>query len=168
MQNNRMKFILKILLPIILVIGLAGLRQFLQEKEDAAAEEDGVPYAEMVKDDHPLLKEFCKRYPEHTVLLACAEDITNDGIQDLVVISQLKNEITTIAIYTDAAGNLAETPSIPAPRENQHIRFFNMDKLSEIETLITGEKNGQVGYAIYRIMDGEMINLFGEGMEDCC
>ena len=65
-------------------------------------------------------------------------------------------------------GSLGETEPIPAPRENQHIRFFNMDKLSEIETLITGEKNGQVGYAIYRIMDGAMVNLFGEGMEDCC
>lgn len=73
-----------------------------------------------------------------------------------------------IALYTDDTGTLQETPPIPAPRENQHIRFFNMDKLSEIETLITGEKNGQVGYAIYRIMHGEMINLFGEGMEDCC
>ena len=30
------------------------------------------------------------------------------------------------------------------------------------------EKDGEVGYAIYRIIDGELINLFGEDMEDCC
>ena len=168
MQNKKLSLILRVLVLVVAVVGLAGLRQFLQEKEDEAAEENGVPYAEMVEDDHPLLVEFCNRYPERTVLLACAEDITNDGIQDIVVISQLDEDIASIALYTDENGVLVETPPIPAPRENQHIRFFNMDKLSEIETLITGEKNGQVGYAIYRIMDGELINLFGEGMEDCC
>lgn len=168
MQNKKLSLIFKVLVLVVAVVGLAGLRQFLQEKEDETAEENGVPYAEMVEEDHPLLGEFCSRYPERTVLLACAEDITNDGVQDIVVISQLHDDIETIVLYTNADGLLVETPPIPAPRENQHIRFFNMDKLSEIETLITGEKNGQVGYAIYRIMDGEMINLFGEGMEDCC
>ncbi len=164
----RKSFVLKILLAVALLVALAGLRQYLQTKSDEYDANNGVPYADMVGENHPLLLEFRNRYPERTVLLACAEDITNDGLEDIVVISQLGDEIATIALYTSGSKELHETPAIPAPRENQHIRFFNMDKLSEIETLITGEKNGQVGYAIYRIMDGEMINLFGEGMEDCC
>lgn len=162
------KLLRNLLLLVLAVFLLAGLREFLQKEDEKAEASSGVEYAKMVPDSHPLLKEFRRRYPDRTVLLACAEDITNDGIEDLVVISQLGKAIETIALYTDETGTLQETPPIPAPRENQHIRFFNMDKLSEIETLITGEKNGQVGYAIYRIMHGEMINLFGEGMEDCC
>lgn len=162
------KLLRNILLVILAVFLLAGLREFLQKEDEKAEASSGVEYAKMVAENHPLLVEFRSRYPERTVLLACAEDITNDGIVDIVVISQLGKAIETIALYTDENGDLQETPPIPAPRENQHIRFFNMDKLSEIETLITGEKNGQVGYAIYRIMHGEMINLFGEGMEDCC
>ena len=43
-----------------------------------------------------------------------------------------------------------------------------MDKEPELEFLITGEKDGQVGYAVYRIMDGAIVDLYGEGMEDCC
>ena len=162
------KLLIQIISVLLAVVLLAGLREFLLMRDEEEEASSGVQYAEMVKDNHPLLKEFRSQYPERTVLLACAEDITNDGIEDLVVISQLKKDIETIALYSTAPGEFAQTPPIPAPRENQHIRFFNMDKLSEIETLITGEKNGQVGYAIYRIMDGEMINLFGEGMEDCC
>ena len=158
----------KILACLLAVVLLAQLREVLLKQDEVAEANSGVPYAEMVKDNHPLLKEFRSRHPERTVLLACAEDITNDGIEDLVVISQFESDISSIALYSDPDGNLAETPPIPGPRENQRIRFFNMDKLSEIETLITGEKKGQVGYAIYRIIDGEMINLFGEGMEDCC
>lgn len=167
-MSKKKALLVKIAAVLLAVVALAGVREYLLEKDEEAAASSGVDFAVMVKENHPLLKEFRSRYPERTVLLACAEDITNDDIQDLVVISQLKEDISTIVLYSTEAGELAETPPIPAPRENQHIRFFNMDKLSEIETLITGEKNGQVGYAIYRIMDGEMINLFGEGMEDCC
>ena len=162
------KLLMQIVAVVLAVVLLAGLREFLLKRDEEEEASSGVQYAEMVKENHPLLKKFRSQYPERTVLLACAEDITNDGIEDLVVISQLNKDIETIALYSTASGELAQTPPIPAPRENQHIRFFNMDKLSEIETLITGEKNGQVGYAIYRIMDGEIINLFGEGMEDCC
>lgn len=160
--------LIKILAILLVVTVLAFLREYLLEKDEEAEAKSGIDYAVMVEDDHPLLVEFCGRYPQRDVLLACSEDITNDGVEDIIVISQLDDEITAVALYTDAAGELAETPPIPAPKENQHIRFFNMDKVGEIETLITGEKNGQVGYAIYRIMDGQLINLFGEGMEDCC
>ena len=162
------KPLVNILLLLAAIVLLAGLREVLLEKDKEAEESSKIPYAEMVKDNHKLLQEFRSRYPERTVLLACAEDITNDGVEDIVVISQKGQDISTIVLFSQEDGSLGETPPIPAPRENQHIRFFNMDKLSEIETLITGEKNGMVGYAIYRIMDGEMINLFGEGMEDCC
>lgn len=160
--------LVKILIVVVLVIALAFLREYLLEKDKEAQGNSGIDYAVMVADNDPLLLEFHSRYPERDVILACSEDITNDGIKDLVVISQLDDEITTVALYTDDAGDLAETAAIPAPKENQHIRFFNMDKAGPIETLITGEKNGQIGYAIYRIMDGQLVNLFGEGMEDCC
>ena len=57
---------------------------------------------------------------------------------------------------------------IPSPVENQKIQFKNIDKEGEIEIIITGEKKGAVGYAIYRMIDGQPVDLFGEGMEDCC
>lgn len=167
-MSKKKSLLVKVLAFVVAVVALAGAREYLLVKDEEAEANSGVDYAVMVKENHPLLAEFRSRYPERTVLLACAEDITNDEEEDLVVISQLGDDISTIVLYTNGTAELAETPAIPAPRENQHIRFFNMDKVAEIETLITGEKNGQVGYAIYRIMDGEMINLFGEGMEDCC
>lgn len=167
-MDKKKALLIKVLAVILAVVALAGAREYLLKKDEEEEAKNTGNYAAMVKDNHPLLKEFCSRYPDRTVLLACAEDITDDGIEDLVVISRLDSDISTIALYTDETGTLVETPPIPGPRENQHIRFFNMDKVAEIETLITGEKNGQVGYAIYRIMDGQMINLFGEGMEDCC
>lgn len=166
-MQNRKRFLVKLIVVIAAIIALACLREYLQQQE-AALEESGTSYAKPVAENHKLLKEFKKRYPERTVLLACADDVSDDGKEDLVVISQLDKNIETIVLYTGEGGGLLETPAIPAPRENQHIRFFNMDKSGIMEILITGEKSGQVGYAIFRIMHGELINLFGEGMEDCC
>lgn len=168
-MNKRITVILlRICLLAAVIIALACLRQYLQQKEDEAQASGGVAYAEMVPEDHPLLVEFGRRHPERTVLLACSEDITNDGEKDLVVISSFEDGIATMALGDDGQGSVWETEPIPAPRENQHIRFMNIDNVGAIETLITGEKNGQVGYAIYRIMNGRLVDLYGDGMEDCC
>ena len=37
-----------------------------------------------------------------------------------------------------------------------------------MEFIVSGEKNGAAGYAIYRMIDGAPVDLFGDGMEDCC
>lgn len=73
-----------------------------------------------------------------------------------------------MALLSREDGGYDVTPAIPAPQQNQKIRFFNMDKGPELEFLITGDKNGEVGYAVFRIIDGQITDLFGEGMEDCC
>lgn len=73
-----------------------------------------------------------------------------------------------VALVNRGDGTYDITLPTRAPIENQAIRFFNMDQEGEMEFICTGEKDGQVGYAIYRIIDGELIDLFGEDMEDCC
>ena len=60
------------------------------------------------------------------------------------------------------------TEPIPAPIENQGIQFKNIDEEAEMEFIVSGEKDGAAGYAIYRMIDGQPMDLFGNGMEDCC
>ncbi|MBQ3404494.1 MAG: hypothetical protein IJG63_03640, partial [Oscillospiraceae bacterium] len=92
-----------------------------------------------------------------------------EGNHDLVVIYTSDDKLCwTVAVVDDGSGEHYYTEPTPAPRQNQKIRFFNMDKLGPLEVMITGDKDGQVGYALYRVMDGGLINLYGEGMEDCC
>ena len=97
------------------------------------------------------------------------EDVTDDGLDDLVVICKMEEGNRTIVV-TDKGDstNYNFSDPIPAPVENQKIQFKNIDKEGEIEIIITGEKKGAVGYAIYRMIDGQPVDLFGEGMEDCC
>lgn len=138
-------------------------------------------YAENVSEDHPVLQKFKEAFPNVKVLLACEEDLTNDGCKDLVVIYNTpekddKSSSTsadggyirlTVAIDSGDGESYTFTDPIPAPIENQKIQFQNIDKADEIEFVLQGQKGAKVGYGIYRIMDGAPINLFGEGLEEC-
>ena len=140
----------------------------------------GLSYAENVPEDHPILGAFCEEYPEAEVLVACEEDLTDDGLKDLVVIfatteddehvgSENLGRHKHIRLTVDSGdGKVYQfTDPIPAPVENQKIQFQNIDKKDEIEFVLQGQKDNKVGYGIFRVVEGETVNLFGEGMEDC-
>ena len=142
----------------------------------------GLSYAENVPEDHPILGAFCEGYPEAEVLVACEEDLTDDGLKDLVVIfatteddehvgsenlGRHKHIRLTVAVDSGDGKVYQFTDPIPAPVENQKIQFQNIDKKDEIEFVLQGQKDNKVGYGIFRVVEGETVNLFGEGMEDC-
>ena len=160
------KIILYFLLIIVSVVILSYVRETLHKNAKKYIEDNSI-FAKNVSDDNILKKEFEKKFPERKIIIACEEDITGDSIKDLVVISSYGDLIETIALI-DNKTNYIFTEPISAPRENQMIKFFNIDKDNITEVLITGEKKGQVGYAIYRYIDEKLIDIFGEGMEDCC
>lgn len=121
-------------------------------------------YAETVPEDDSILNVFKNAYPTAEVLLACREDVTDDGLDDLVVICKMEEGNRTIVV-TDKGDstNYDFSDPIPAPVENQKIQFKNIDKEGEIEIIITGEKKGAVGYAIYRMIDGQPGGSFWRG-----
>lgn len=139
-------------------------------------------YAENVSEDNRILRAFYDEHPEAEVLVACEEDLTDDGLKDLVVIyatteddvhvgpenqGKHKHIRLTVAIDSGDGKRYEFTEPIPAPVENQKIQFQNIDKKDEIEFVLQGQKENKVGYGIYRVVGGETVNLFGEGMEDC-
>ncbi|MDO4787934.1 MAG: Cys-Cys-COOH (seleno)protein SaoC [Johnsonella sp.] len=137
------------------------------EKQDSSSR---IQYAKAVEEDNPLLLKLRQEFPEAKVLLACSEDLTDDGIKELVAICKIGDLIRIIVLVDEGQqqGGYHFSEPIPASIENQKIQFKNIDKEGEIEFIITEEKEGAVGYAIYRMIDGESVDLFGEGMEDCC
>ena len=165
-KRINIKTILYFLLIIVSVVILSYVIETLHKNAKKYIEDNSI-FAKNVSDDNILKKEFEKKFPERKIIIACEEDITGDSIKDLVVISSYGDLIETIALI-DNKINYIFTEPIPAQRENQMIKFFNMDKDNITEVLITGEKKGQVGYAIYRYIDEKLIDIFGEGMEDCC
>lgn len=187
-----------VIIAVVLLIAFSA-RQFLEEKYLEATNVgtgsvtfyDGegrvgrdLLYAENLaeSDDNAILQAFKEAFPNVTVLVACEEDLTNDGCKDLVVIYNTPEEDEykanstlvdggyirlVVAIDSGDGENYTYTDPIPAPIENQKIQFQNIDKVDEIEFVLQGQKGAKVGYGIYRVMDGAPINLFGEGLEEC-
>ena len=139
-------------------------------------------YALNVEDDNNILQAFKTAFPDVTVLVACEEDLTDDGCDDLVVIyntpeSDEYSDTTTmvngghirmvVAIDSGDGENYTFSAPIPAPIENQKIKFQNIDKEAEMEFILQGQKGSKVGYGIYRVIDGAPVNLFAEGLVEC-
>lgn len=159
---------LGILAVALACIAAFAASRFLKEREEAdSAGRREMTFAPMVAEDNAALAAFRARYPERNVVLACQEDVTDDGLSDLLVIY---TEGTLTRFVTAIAGEAGytDTDPIPAPVENQGIQFKNIDKKDEMEFIVSGEKKGAAGYAIYRIIDGQPKDLFGDGMNDCC
>lgn len=157
----------------IIAVALACLAafaasRFLREREETSnADRRELTFAPMVADGNAALAAFRERFPERNVVLACEEDVTNDALPDLLVI-YTEGDLTRFVTAIAGANGDRYTEPIPAPVENQGIQFKNIDKKDEMEFIISGEKKGAAGYAIYRIIDGQPKDLFGDGMNDCC
>lgn len=171
MNKKLVKILVYVIIAAIALAGLAYARDYLEERDKVLEMQNrnGREYAPMVAEDHPLYQRYIAEHPEKKILLACVGDLTNDGVDELVVIYRASADgACETVVLVNENGDYYETTPTPAPREYQKMRFFNMDKKDVLELLVTGSKDGEVGYAIYRIIDRELIDFFGEGMEDCC
>jgi len=86
----------------------------------------------------------------------------------LVIIYKVSKEKNMMCVILDMEENYVVTNEVPAPVSNQVIQFKDIDDKPPMEFIVHGRKGAKVGYAIYRIEKGQIADLFGEGMADCC
>lgn len=118
--------------------------------------------------EHELYVHFLAACGDKKPLLTGVNDLNNDGREDLIVIYQdtlVTNKM--IAIWEEGGRTVISEPT-PAPVENCRLEWRDIDDKAPIELIISGSKGVNVGYAIYRWQEGEFVNLFAEGMEECC
>lgn len=177
---------MKIALVLLLIVGGFSLRLLLENvytrmqesKQTASVDTDNdfneggvgrnLGSADCVPEDDPKMLAFKEQFAGKEILVSGAEDLTDDGMTDVVVIYR-DGEYAMMVVGVDPGDgeNYEFTEPVLAPRDNQTLRFFNMDKEGEMEFVVQGEKNGKTGYGIFRLIDGAPVNLFAEGMEEC-
>ncbi|HEX2967280.1 MAG TPA: Cys-Cys-COOH (seleno)protein SaoC [Syntrophorhabdaceae bacterium] len=116
----------------------------------------------------PLYRCFAEMYPGKDVLIWALKDVDNDGRNDLILVYRVDKEKNAMRVVLDSGGTYVITNDVPAPVSNQIITFKNIDEKPPVEFVVQGMKGTHVGYAIYRIEKGELVDLFGDGMEECC
>lgn len=116
-----------------------------------------------------LYKEYMNKYNDKEILTFLEGDFSGDNISDLIIIyRESNNSNKLIGIYTDEKGKILITNPIPVPIENYIIKFYNIDEIEPCEFLVSGQKGANIGFAVYRLENGEFISLFESGMERCC
>lgn len=133
-----------------------------------ASHGDQKDYSPSAEQNNTLMQYFIKEHPERTILKYAQADLDNDTQEDLVIIYRLTTDKNMMCIIHHNEDALSETNSVPAPVSDQMIQFRNIDEKPPQEFIVQGRKGAKVGYAIYRLEDGTLSDLFGEGMEDCC
>jgi len=121
-----------------------------------------------IDSEHVLYEHFLAAYGDKKPLLTGVNDINSDGREDLIVIYQDTSATNKMIAIWEEEGRIALSDPTPAPAENCRLEWRDIDDKAPIELIISGSKGVNVGYAIYRWENGSFVDLFGEGMEDCC
>jgi hypothetical protein len=139
-----------------------------------ACSNDSSPKGDQVEFDVKVLKndaaiaDFVNRHPEWPVIKYARADLNNDGRQDVVIIYRIAKDTNRMRVVLDIGGKYSDTNEAPAPLYDQSIVFRDIDKKPPVEFIVQGRKGAKIGYAIFRIENEQLIDIFGEGMEDCC
>lgn len=115
-----------------------------------------------------MLRIFGENHPGFAILKYAEADLNNDAQEDMVVIYQITKDRNEMCVLLHYGEDFIESNSVPAPVSDQMIQFKNIDNKPPLEFILQGRKGSKVGYAIFRIEDGKLADLFGEGMADCC
>ena len=122
-----------------------------------------------VEPDNELLLYFEETHPDNKVILCGYEDLNDDGRKDLLVMYKEEYRKNAMVVVMDLGDGFKLSDHTKAPIENQKIEFKDIDKTGPIEFIVSGSKDGNFGYSIFRLIDDlEIIDLFGEGMDECC
>lgn len=115
-----------------------------------------------------LLQYFITKNPGKEVIKYGLKDLNNDGREDLLIIYKVSKGKNMMCVILDLGKKYDVTNELPAPVSNQVIHFKDIDDKPPKEFIIHGSKGAKVGYAIFRIEKGQIVDLFGEGMDGCC
>lgn len=121
-----------------------------------------------IEENDPYFMYFKEQEPDKKILLCIKEDLDEDKVQDLIIIYKEDASKNHLVVIRNIDDSYLSTIPILAPIDNQKITFKDIDEKAPLEFIVSGSKNGKYGYAIYRLEDNQLLDLFGEGMEDCC
>ena len=104
----------------------------------------------------------------YPIITSVEDDIDGDGRLDTVLIYQIAPDKCQICVILNLEDGFMISGSSRAPVENQSIKLKDIDNKPPLEIIVSGSKRGKYGYGILRLENNQLIDLFGEGMDECC
>lgn len=158
LEMRKLKIVYTVFLLTFMILVSAGCDHLLEMEEPEFLSAQGVP----------ALEYWQEHYPDYPIIKWAQGDMTDNGREDTIIIFKVDHKKNSMVAVLDYPDGYQMTEETPAPIENQTIEFLDFDDTPPTELVISGSKDGNVGYAIYRIIDSELINLFSQDMDVCC
>jgi hypothetical protein len=149
---------------LLMLLGAAFLIASCGDRRDGDISKQSIDRG----DGGTLLQHFDQTHPGLEVIKIARGDVNGDSRDDLIVLYRVSDGKNRMRVILDLSEGLLATNEIPAPIENQLIQFRDIDKKPPMEFIVQGSKGSKTGFAVFRIENNRLIDLFGEGMEDCC
>lgn len=157
MVENRRRALVMLLGAAIMVVSCSDQRGSETSKQTVDREVGGV-----------LLQYFEQNYPGLEVIKIARNDLNGDGRDDLIVMYRASDDRNGMRVILALEEGFLATNEVPAPIEDQIVQFKDIDKKPPMEFIVQGSKGNKTGFAVFRIENNQLVDLFGEGMEDCC
>jgi hypothetical protein len=112
---------------------------------------------------------FWQRHNTGFRCLKSAEgELNGDEKPDLLVIYQDEANDCFLVAVIDTGKEFKVTMPFSAPVSEQVIDIFDMDGKSPYEFSVSGRKGTNIGSAVFRLENGQIVQLFSSGYGDCC
>lgn len=112
--------------------------------------------------------EYWRGYNQYSSVIWIEADLDNDSRPDTVLIYREGEDKCMMCAVLNTAQGYVVTESTRAPLENQILQSRDIDERPPVEIMVSGSKNSKFGYAIFRLENNQLIDLFAENMNECC
>jgi len=116
----------------------------------------------------PVFAYWHTKFPGDQWAALAKGDLNNDGRADLVVVYGTPEDKYYFVVVLNLANGFQITDPTDAPPEDQVLRIFDMDDAPPNEFSVAGQKDNQVGMAIFHLENGVVTLLITEGYGECC
>jgi hypothetical protein len=161
MRRGRHRLIgLVFMMVVLLAAGCAD--------ENSPAVGDQKTFTPAMLRENKMLRFFADAHPEAAILKFAKADLDADGREDIIVIYRDRAVGNRMCVIRTGGSAWVETNAVAAPVSDQMIQLRDIDAKPPLEFIVQGRKGAKVGYAIFRVENGRLVDVFGEGMQDCC
>lgn len=109
-----------------------------------------------------------QHYTGYRCLMAVEGELNGDEKPDLLVIYQNETSECFLVAVINSEPDFPVSAPFAAPMSDQVIDIFDMDGKSPYEFSVSGRKGVNIGSAVFRLENGQIVQLFSSGYGDCC
>jgi hypothetical protein len=116
----------------------------------------------------PAVIYWQQKFPQYQLVKWAPGFLTGDDQEDAVIIYRTGSKCYLVAVINQPGGGFQATDPLAAPASDQQISVGDVDNKNPNEIVVSGQKNGAYGYAVFALDKNRLLTLYSAGMDQCC